>query len=174
MGNDLYQVEDELENILSKNVDFIKSIVATHEKNYVSFEVNLINDISELTESSQDLIKRKIANYCELYEIKLYEITFSSIESKQLTNSIILNKIKVMSPVSLNELVKSLRDLGYEIHDKKYIQKKLDSLRKKYLIIRLKNGNYSPTEDALNVIPHGKYRESSDIYRMLELKRKTW
>lgn len=168
------KILEDIYEILYKYGDMINSIIITpYEDAY-----NVIIDMYSLDEDEKgdscQIIKDKIEKYFDLYEINLNSINFISLETSKPTKSIILKYIKVLSPVSLDCLVRNLDSDGYKIESKKNINKKLDLLRKNNLILRQNDGTYAPTEKALRSIPSGKYRKSTDVQRILALRRKKW
>lgn len=90
------------------------------------------------------------------------------------TSLALLRAIKVSAPISKEALAHVLWGDKAAVGEVKWLQRKLDGLRKQGLIQRSKDGMYSLTSDGLVTAPHGKYRSSSDVERALLLARKKW
>ena len=163
-----------INDILNKYMDVINSIIISPSKDGYDVIIDMYSLDENKINKNCEIIKNKIERYFDLYNIKLRSIGFIDLESSKPTKSIILKYIKILSPVSLEDLVKSLDLDGYKIESKKNINNKLDLLRKKHLILRQSDGTYAPTELALRSIPSGRYRKSTDVQRFLALRRKKW
>lgn len=82
--------------------------------------------------------------------------------------------IKVYQPISLEELKEKIQQKNF-VPEGKFLENMLDNLRKEnYIHWSKATKQYCLTEQALNLVPHGKYRASSDIDRALALRRKKW
>lgn len=85
----------------------------------------------------------------------------------------ILRMLKIHQPITLREMFEFCVD-AYPAINEKWVNGKLDQLRKKKLVIREKSGGYVLTAAGLNSVPSGARHNSSDISRALELGRKKW
>ncbi|MEQ1853959.1 MAG: hypothetical protein ABMA01_20500 [Chthoniobacteraceae bacterium] len=110
--------------------------------------------------------------------LKLYDITGSVVSDDDgadvPSNPLILRKLKVHAPATVETLAKLLQAAGSNIPDRRWLQRALDRLRKQGLVTRSKLGEYCLTETALAVVPHGGNRASSDVERALALGRRKW
>ena len=86
----------------------------------------------------------------------------------------ILRSLKVRSPATVKDLAEWMRKRDVRIPDIKWLQRKLDSLRKHRLAVRMDDGTYAITEESLRIIPGDRSRSSSDVERALVLSRVTW
>ncbi|QQR75739.1 MAG: hypothetical protein IPJ17_09260 [Holophagales bacterium] len=88
-------------------------------------------------------------------------------------SAVVLRAVKKTAPASGREVGVALQDLGFEISEK-WLRSRLDTLRRKGLIVRHANGDYSLTDEGGRLVPHGDFRASSDIERVLALARRRW
>jgi hypothetical protein len=86
----------------------------------------------------------------------------------------ILRALKIKAPLDPSGLkIELLKGEGVGIDDK-WLNSKLDGLRKKGLVCRVGNGKYLLTEIALRLVPVSRSRRSLDIVRALELAKRKW
>jgi len=110
--------------------------------------------------------------------LKLYDVTEllvmdgDNVDSP--TNPMIMRRLKVIAPATTEQLADALRAASSTIPDLRWLQSKLDTLRKQGLVVRSKLGEYCLTELGLSVVPHSQNRTSSDIERALALGRRKW
>lgn len=90
------------------------------------------------------------------------------------SNPMILRKLKVLAPITPKRLAEALQAAGSTVPDLRWLQSKLDTLRKHGLLVRSQAGEYCLTEVGLGVVPHGPNRSSSDVERALALGRRKW
>jgi hypothetical protein len=96
-------------------------------------------------------------------------------ETEQLpTNPTILRSLKINSPASAEELAGHLRSGSSLVPNVRWLETKLDTLRRNGFVSRSSDGEYSLTEFALSVVPYSKSRSSSDVERALALGRRKW
>ena len=86
----------------------------------------------------------------------------------------ILRSLKVRSPATVKDLAEWMRKRDVQIPDIKWLQRKLDTLRKNRLVVRMHDGTYATTEESLRILPGDRSRSSSDVERALVLSRVTW
>jgi hypothetical protein len=86
----------------------------------------------------------------------------------------VLLALKILAPVTVQRLNAHLLSENVHVPDPKWLQRTLDKLRKKNMVVRSKEGDYSLTGRALWTIPAGKKRTSSDVQRVLALRKKKW
>jgi len=81
---------------------------------------------------------------------------------------------KTIQPADLDNYLLKVRE-SYEYIDRTWLNKQLDKLIKKGLVVRDRSSKtYSLTGKGLGVIPSSYSRTSSDIARALDLGRKKW
>lgn len=87
----------------------------------------------------------------------------------------ILRSVKILAPVDLPQIVINLKRRGFGCPSDKWLVARLDSARKRGLVLRSSNGYYSLSAQGVDLVPRSRSRSSSDIERMLLLaKRRTW
>lgn len=85
-----------------------------------------------------------------------------------------LRALKRLAPASVSELRSALVDSGAFVPSDEWLRKELDRLRKSGLLVSSTSGEYSLTEKALLLVPHGKSSYSSDVERALAFRDKRW
>jgi hypothetical protein len=90
------------------------------------------------------------------------------------SNITILRSIKINSPILVEDLLSIMMRKGSAIPDLRWLQTKLDTMRKSGLLVRAHSGHYALTELALATVPISKNRTSSDVERALALGRAKW
>jgi hypothetical protein len=90
------------------------------------------------------------------------------------TNPMILRRLKIVAPATTEQLAKALSAAGARIPEARWLQSKLDTLRKQGFVVRSTAGTYCITEFGLALVPHSPTRTSSDIERALALGRRKW
>lgn len=118
-------------------------------------------------------LKLVVAEFLKFYDVTTF-ILLDRDNADTPTNPMIIRRLKVISPATTEELAESLSGAGVKIPNVRWLQSKLDALRKQGLVVRSKTGVYCLTELGLSVVPHGKNRNSSDIDRALALARRKW
>lgn len=87
----------------------------------------------------------------------------------------ILRSVKIKAPVDLAGIMDDLTKKGLFCPNERWLSGKLDSARKRGLLVRSRTGVYSLTSLGLEAVPHTRSRTSSDIERILLLaKRRQW
>ena len=90
------------------------------------------------------------------------------------SNLAILRALKIHAPALVEELLDALRKRQTPVPDIRWLQTKLDTMRKTGLVVRAGSGQYVLTEQALAIVPISKKRASSDVERALALGRVRW
>ena len=90
------------------------------------------------------------------------------------SNPMILRGLKTNSTTTAEALEERLRQRHVLIPDLRWLQTKLDTLRREGLVVRVRPGTYAMTEKGLGIVPHGRSRSSSDVERALALARRKW
>jgi len=86
----------------------------------------------------------------------------------------VLRGLKATSPALPETLSGFLEESGFVVPPERWVDAKLDWLRKQNLVLRRDDGCYVLTEPGLRVVPHGKGSSSSDVQRALALARRKW
>lgn len=87
----------------------------------------------------------------------------------------ILRSVKKLAPVHLSRLAAELGSRGLTCPSERWLSSRLDTARKRGLVVRSEDGAYSLTSTGLATVPFGRSRTSSDIERMLSVaRRKEW
>lgn len=144
---------------------------------YLSFSgvdvVNVWIDIEGLNQELLEDIERHLRDILAEANILVNAISWISTESEVPTLATILREIKINQPIELNGLLELLHEDYSSVSDK-WLNRKLDQLRKKGFLRREKNGCYVLTALAIATVPAGTRYTSSDIERALALGKRKW
>lgn len=83
-----------------------------------------------------------------------------------------LRQIRLLAPVDIDTLSAKLQAAGFTVPSPEWLSHRLDAMRKAGRLVRLSNGTYSLTADALRKLGTTKRRTSPDVSRMLALARR--
>lgn len=144
------------------------------KKNSLTITIkNVTNDLDKKA------IEKDIRDYYKDKSEKILNIIF--LDEKKISDVDILRIIKVISPAREQRIVSEFCEkmkIVKNKENKERIIAIIDSMRRKGLLVRVKlhslQYGYVPTEAALRVIPHGAYRNSSDISRALAFRKIDW
>lgn len=125
------------------------------------------------SEKIKDDAEAKVSDFVRKIDNNFDSITFSFDKRLSLSRPILLRLVKDLQPVSYEKITGDLEKRSIA-HDVKELRNQLDELRKEGFILRSSDHNYRVTEKGLGYVPHGNYRASSDITRLLELGKKKW
>ncbi len=122
-------------------------------------------DLSALREVAEQLLK--------LYGVAMF-LVMDGAGADTPTNPMILRRLKIVAPATTEQLAEALSAAGATIPETRWLQSKLDTLRKQGFVARSNAGTYCLTELGLSLVPHSRNRSSSDIDRALALGRRKW
>lgn len=129
------------------------------------FSTNLTNEDKE----KWDLLVR---DYFNSLNISLNSLIYEQKNNPEPNLMVMLRSLKVIYPCDLTMIRVFLESKGYHIESLDWLNSKLDSLRKKKLIIRDRDGFYRMTYLGLELVPVTRSRQSSDVDRILYLAKK--
>lgn len=87
----------------------------------------------------------------------------------------ILRSVKLLAPADLSGILLNLQGRGFGCPSNKWLKARLDSARKRGLVLWNREGTYSLTAQGIDLVPRSRTRSSSDIERILFLaKRRKW
>lgn len=120
-------------------------------------------------------VKEHVTNFLLESLIVCEGIEFLSPALPEPSTIAILRSVKILAPVSLEGLADDLRKRGMPSPSDRWLAGRLDSARKRALLVRQKIGTYVLTAAGLQVVPHTRSGSSSDVDRMLAMaKRRQW
>lgn len=144
---------------------------------YTSFRdgavVDAFIEVSELGETLQQDIAANFENILKDAAFQLGSLQWLNSPSELPTLIVLLRSLKKLQPINLSNLTVEMQ-ASYKSVTERWINHKLDQLRKKGLILRQHNELYVLTDNALRAIPATNRRTSSDIDRALALGRRRW
>lgn len=118
-------------------------------------------------------VEMLVKEFLKLYGIESPILIYGEGENSA-SKPMILRALKVHAPLKTDHLTEVLRAAGSTVPSSRWLQNKLDALRKQGLVGRSSDGDYTLTELGLQVVPHGPYRSSSDVQRALVIAGRKW
>ena len=165
------ELEEGIYQILNRK--FNDQIIAL----YISFggqrSANAWIEIDNSTEAMRGNIHVHLSNILAEADISLDGVSWVITQAELPSLSALLRKIKIYQPLPIQELLEYLLPKYASVSDK-WLNRKLDNLRKKGFVHRDENGCYVLTAMALAAIPAGARYASSDIERALALGKRKW
>lgn len=144
---------------------------------YISFGgqglANAWIELDNSTEAMRDDIHVHLSNILAQADISLDGVSWVVTQAELPSLSALLRIIKIYQPLRMHELLEDLLPNYASVSDK-WLNSKLDQLRKKGFVHREENGCYVLTAMALAAIPAGARYSSSDIERALALGKRKW
>lgn len=144
---------------------------------YLSFSgenrVNIWLEVKDLSEEFEKDIQEYLHRALLEANINLDAISWVTSETELPTFASLLRELKLSQPIDLGKLFAQLSE-NYPSISNKWLNGKLDQLRKKGYLRRERNGCYVLTAMAIASVPAGAKYTSSDIGRALALGRKKW
>lgn len=86
----------------------------------------------------------------------------------------ILRALKICAPADAENLSRAFWSVPIAQREIHWLDKRLDSLRRRKFLTRSKTGHYSLTELGLFSVPRGRSRGNTDVLRALALTKKQW
>ncbi len=130
---------------------------------------------SEATDASVKQISEQANEYLDAAALKVEGIEFIPPGSPEPSIAAILRALKALSPAKIAAVIEYLRGRGFIIPNDRWLSRRLDTARKKGLVLREHSGSYVLTATGLDLVPHSRSRSSTDVERMLLLsRRKEW
>lgn len=120
-----------------------------------------------------DEVAPVISEFLKLYGIQTTELVYGD-DHRLPSQPALLRRIKLISPCRLQTIANSITEsFGVEV-ELRWLERKLDTLRRQGLLIRSQDGIYSLAERGLHLVPFSRTRVSSDIERILALAKRKW
>ena len=119
-------------------------------------------------------IEENVKKYFDILKIKKFNIETIKNSKNPPTLTAILRSAKKIAPFLTAEIIKELEARSFDLPSEKWMNKQLDSARKKGLIFRRPDGKYVLTYRGVLLTPTTKNRNSIDVERVLYLANKKW
>lgn len=125
-----------------------------------------------MSEATVAAVREKIGIYFASFSVAELAVQISSRENLP---SILacLRIIRKLAPVDTNTLSAALRAAAFNVPSSEWLSHRLDAMRKSGRLVRLHNGTYTLTANALQKLGTTKGRASPDVTRMLALARRS-
>jgi len=124
-----------------------------------------------ISKEDAEVLNRKLKSYIEGLSFNIQSIIYPSSE-KTPSKWACLSYIRQKSPVGAEQITRGLQDKGFSVPSHEWMSKNLDNMRKGGLVVRMKNGSYALTLDALKIMGTAKNGRSADIRRMLDIAQR--
>jgi hypothetical protein len=143
--------------------------LALHGRNASVF-VELADAVA--TPAILDAVRTKVERYFASFEIG--ELTIQ-IVTREAPPSILacLRVMRQFAPVDVATLILELQARRFNVPSLDWLTHRLDAMRRSGRIVRLGDGKYTLTADALRKLGTTKRRDSPDVIRMLALARRS-
>jgi hypothetical protein len=127
---------------------------------------------SVMSEAMVVAVREKIDTYFASFEVAELAV---QITSQVNLPSILacLRVIRQLAPVNSDTLSTALQVAGFNVPSPEWLSHRLDAMRKSGRLVRLRDGLYTLTADALQKLGTAKGRTSPDVTRMLALARRS-
>ena len=133
-----------------------------------------IDAVATITLSESDDVKSAVLAYLATFDLELGVIRLADSSAPLPSLMAILRALKTESPALPEELALKLTTLGFTVPSTRWVAKMLDSLRRRNRALRRRDGSYVLTQDGLDLVPHGRGSQGSDVARALALGRRKW
>ena len=144
---------------------------------YVSFvdegEVDTWVECLELTDELKSEVEEYLEDLLKGASLKLANVNWLESSLEMPSTPVLLRLVKPSQPIDINKISILLKKT-YPGIEEKWLKNKLDSLRRKQLLIWQRPGLYALTSLGLSLVPTGARRSSSDVSRALDLGRRKW
>jgi hypothetical protein len=170
------QLEDALRSLVTKQGEgqIENCFLSVRDEKRADIWMELSRDSAFIGSDTKCTVEDLTQKLLSLYGLHVGRIDWGAQEEEPLSTAAILRTVKTLAPIKIAGLHESLANNGFTVPSLDWLNKKLDLLRKHGAVTRHKDGSYVLTETGLGLVPHGAYRNSSDIERALALARRKW
>jgi hypothetical protein len=147
-----------------------KSCLISGDADHVSV---WLESTPEAPDLDRNRVEATVIEYLKLFEISSVAVIFDD-DNRLPGPPALLRKLKSLAPVGVEELASAITETTKVEIDSRWLERKLDTLRRQGLAVRTPAGQFAVAERGLRLIPHGRNRSSSDIERVLLLARRQW
>jgi hypothetical protein len=154
--------------LFGKFPDFVRNSFATFEQNKADV---WIEPRRAITDALRTDLGKAIGDFLSFLSIELKSINITRAENVP-TPTAILRAIRTISPNSVTEIARVLKQKGFAVPNDVWMNHALDKQRKSGKILRKKNGQYVLTLEGLTSMGTRKNRASPDVARALALARR--
>ena len=124
-----------------------------------------------MSEDTLAAVREKIGVYFVSFSVDELAVQISSRENLPSIFAC-LRLIRKLAPVDSDTLTAALHAAGFKVPSSEWLSHRLDVMRKSGRLVRLRNGTYTLTANALQKLGTTKGRASPDVTRMLALARR--
>ena len=120
-------------------------------------------------------VKEHVENFLLESQITCDGIEFLSPALPEPSTTAILRSVKICAPVDLKGIAADLQKRGMPSPSDRWLASRLDSARKRGLLVWQKDGTYVLSAAGIQAVPHTRSGSSSDVDRILALaRRRQW
>ncbi|MDH0144694.1 hypothetical protein [Aquipseudomonas alcaligenes] len=171
---ELAQLESGLQaSLLLAHPDIVSDCSISFSAGNAANVTVILSDL--LDERKLEAIRRHVREMILLASLTVDRIDFISPTQPPASLASILRAVKILSPVAPKTVYEYLKSRDFTCPSEKWLATKLDSARRKGLLVRSDDGAYALSADGVSVVPALRSKNSSDIERILLLaKRREW
>ena len=125
-----------------------------------------------MSEATVAAVREKIEVYFASFAVAELAIQISS-QANLPSIVVCLRIIRKLAPVDSDSLGTAIQAAGFNVPSPEWLSRRLDAMRKSGRLVRLHNGTYTLTANALQKLGTTKGRTSPDVTRMLALARRS-
>jgi hypothetical protein len=125
-----------------------------------------------MSEATVAAVREKIEVYFASFSVAELAVQISS-QANLPSIVVCLRIIRKLAPVGSDSLSAAIQAAGFNVPSPEWLSHRLDAMRKSGRLVRLHNGTYTLTADALQKLGTTKGRTSPDVTRMLALARRS-
>lgn len=137
--------------------------------------VVLLESADCIPDKKQDkLAKHRIEDIFRSLELSTGSVSYALLRDDVPSEHQIIRHLSIASPVSVDGLVNCLSEAGLTVPSARWLNAKLDYLRRSGFLVFQKSVGFALTESGLALLPRQDHRNSPDIQRALALARRNW
>jgi len=173
----IYTYPENQENLESACYQILNQRFKNIKEIYLSFlnesTIDVWIAVDNLTSTIESDITASLNNIVNESSLTLHSIQWVNPVVDLPTYLYILNSLKIHQPIKISRLTEIISKTFSAVNEK-WLNKNLDTLRKKKFLIREKTGFYQVSERGLAVLPNQLSSNSSDVQRALALGKRKW
>lgn len=125
-----------------------------------------------MSEATVAAVREKIEVYFASFAVAELTVQISS-QANLPSIVVCLRIIRKLAPADSDSVSTAIQAAGFNVPSPEWLSHRLDAMRKSGRLVRLHNGTYTLTADALQKLGTIKGRTSPDVTRMLALARRS-
>ena len=170
LGSDKQQIQDNLEFMIRRKFSRWLSVAVTGDGSGANALNVWLVPKDTWSNEQEEKANRTINKFCEMLDVKLGNIAFLR-QGKAPTQTALILTLRTIAPCTSEKLLTELQR-QFSAADGTWIERRLDVLRKRKLVVRDSDGKYFLSHYGLDSLGTLKSRSGPDIRRALALARR--